>query len=116
MTEITEDVVKVQVVNKETEVIAAADFGSWQSWTLAGTEGPFQLLPQTPKRDRAVIAVQGAAGANVGIRVGSMEQVMNGQGATLLAPITIVKESQPEVWLAPLGAPVTIAILDERYQ
>lgn len=106
--------VKVEVVGSET--IAAADFGSWDSVVLGGTEQPFQFLPQAPLRDRAVILVQGTAGANVGIRVGTQEQVQNGRGAVLLAPCTITKESQPEVWMAPLGAAVTVAWLDERYR
>lgn len=112
-TEIDSHPVHVIVDNEQT--IEAADFGSWASWVLAGTEQPFALLPQAPKRDRAVILVQGTAGANVGIRVGTYEQVANGQGGILLAPITVVVESQPQIYVAPLGAAVTVTTLDERY-
>lgn len=110
------DVKPVQVEVVGSEMIAAADFGSWYSVVLVGTEQPQVLLPQAPLRDRAVILIQGTAGANVGVRIGTQEQVQNGQGGILLAPCTVVKESQPEVWIAPLGAAVTVTVLDERYR
>lgn len=106
--------VDVRIVNPEESL--AADFGSWSTYVFAGTEQAVVLLPHTPKRDRAVILVQGTAGANVGIRVGTIGQVQAGQGGILLAPITVVLESQPEVYASPLGAAVTVTVLDERYR
>jgi|SRR5882757_8441945 len=106
--------IDVRVVNAEKDL--AADFGSWATYVFVGTEQAVVLLPQSPKRDRAVILVQGTAGANVGVRVGTIGQVQAGQGGMLLAPITVVVESQPEIYMAPLGAAVTVTVLDERYR
>lgn len=107
------EIVKVEVVNSEK--IAAAEFGSWLTLELLGTEAAQQLLPQAPLRDRAVILIQGAPGNKV--RVGTQEQVQNGGGGTLIVPCSVTKESQPAVWVAPIGGlPVTVTVLDERYQ
>jgi len=114
--------VDVRVVNAERNL--APDFGAWQSFRVFTGDQPRQILPQAPKRHRAVVMIGlGPDATSTGaILIGSHAQVMNGQGAWMFYQSTLVFEAASEVWVAPntalAGAStnLTVSVLDERYR
>ena len=107
----TDDTVSVRVINDREE---AADFGSWQTYNLAGTEQAFEILPLARKRHRAVLYfVLPAFGF---LYVGTRAQVQARQGGGLQGTGTIVIENQQDLWCMPDGSHVAyLVVLDERY-
>jgi hypothetical protein len=105
----------------------AADFGAWSSWQLLGPEiGPlaFRILPLETRRRRALIIVTNPVGVGaIGILIGNLGQVQNGQGGLLVAvgtPFLVQLESASAVYAvaapAPNNGPVIVTVLDERYR
>jgi len=116
------EAVKVEVVSSVSERTSRPEFGEGTTFPFSGTtiDQMVQLIPQEPRRHRAVIIVTaGAAAASVFI--GSASKVANGQGMKLTAPINssvpFVSESQSAVYaISDKVAPSTVSVWDERYQ
>src|SRR5882762_4819554 len=110
------EAVKVEVVNTAAEKTSRPEFGEGTTFPFSGTitDQMVQLIPQEPRRHRAVIIVTaGAAAASV--FVGSASKVPNGQGMKLTAPINgtamLVTESQSAVYaISDKVAPSTVSV------
>jgi hypothetical protein len=90
-------------------------FAAWSSWTLVGTEGPFQILSNDPGRAVARILVSGTGP----LYVGSREQCQTAGfvGAALIPTGTgwLEYTAAPAVWAVPDGShSVTITVINER--
>lgn len=121
--------VDVRVIGTSVEAQHAAEFGSFMSVPVLGTEPAFRLLPQAPKRSRACIWLTPVANINdpaLFVILGSRQQVQNAtglvqsntQGVFLkIASGILVIQSQPELWVvgAAGSGPVILNVLDERY-
>jgi len=102
-------------VKIESERMEAADYASWQTYRLTGLEPPQVILAQDAKRRRAVVIVTGIAAAS--LRIGALGSVSNGQGGSLFPGNTVTLENQREHWIIGDGVnPITVTVLDERYQ
>jgi len=81
-----------------------------------------RLLPQAPKRHRAVISSRPLAAAEVSeyVLVGSAEQVSNNRGYKLWNGEVRVIESSSALYIGPGTAPpthtISVSVLDERYE
>ncbi len=81
-----------------------------------------RLLPQAPKRHRAVISSRPISGAEVPeyVLIGSNEQVSNGRGYKLWNGDTRIVESAPALYIAagtnPPTHTVSVSVFDERYE
>jgi hypothetical protein len=115
--------------------VTAPEFSTWSAWALKGTEnnsasgtGCIQLLKQEMKRKRAVITIGGAFPTGTPtagmVMIGDQNRVKNFNPAVpvplagiLYAGMSITIEGQSEVWVAADGTnPLTVTVLDERYQ
>jgi hypothetical protein len=83
---------------------------------------PQRLLPQAPKRHRAVISSRPLTGAEVSefVLVGSAEQVANNRGYKLWNGEVRVIESSSALYVGPGTTPpthtISVSVLDERYE
>lgn len=117
--DLSDTVVKVEVLNQEKE--KAADFGEGTTYTLAGTTSdvPVQVLPQTKSRDRAVITASNPAGLGT-IIIGSLTKVSNGQGYTMhltTSGVSLVIKAQSAVYvMSDKTNAASVSVWDERYQ
>lgn len=59
-----EEALPVRIVENPVAENKAADLGSLRTYTLAGTEAAFRILPQTGKRNRATLQVSALGGAS----------------------------------------------------
>jgi hypothetical protein len=118
MTEMELEPLHVVVDRQSEEKEVAANWGSWQTYPLAGTTPAQQLLAQNNKRKQAQLIVFAGTGAAAGafVRVGTRAQVMNNAGGQL-QPGRYPVENTQELWLAPDGTnAMTVVTLDERYE
>lgn len=115
------DPIRVFVVGGEPERTEreAPDSSEWMTWQLTGTEKPFRVLPNNPKRDRAVIVVMPGNAANAAgyVMFGSNNKVSNGQGGILRSGASVTVEGASEVWCVPDGVnSLWVTVIDERYK
>lgn len=107
--------IPVSIVEDKAERVKSATWGVWTGYVLAGTEQPFQILPQDERRRRAVIVVTGASPGIV--YIGTRAQTLQQRGGVLPGGVTIVEESASERWIAPDGThPMTVSVLLEGYR
>lgn len=104
-----------------TEEDSPADFQSWATYSTGSLIGPVQLLPQSPKRHRAVIRIDAglAAGNTAGFIIlgNSKEQIQNGGGGKYRVFNTVISEAQNAVWLTGDGTnDILVTVVDERYR
>lgn len=90
----------------------AADFGSYTTYGLVGTEAPFRLLAHDNNRKRAVIAIDSNS-----VYIGKKEQVFSSQPGYKLSsgmpPLVI--ENKQEVWITPNALSCNVSVLNERW-
>ena len=106
----SDNAIPVKLVGTESKT---PELASFQTYVFAGNEAPFQVLPQTKRRHRAIILVFGNAGNSV--KIGRFTQMANNQGAAIPAPNTIVYEAGAAIWVQPQGQAVSMSIVDEWY-
>lgn len=122
MSETEEHVTPVPVVVVKDSSIEseAADFGAWQTYNLTGTEAAQKILPQAPRRRRAVLIW--AVPAFGTVAVGTKAEVENitagstGSGGGLQGNGSVVIENTGELWMKPGGNTGYLLVLDERYR
>lgn len=118
MSEPTVDIIHpIPVVNVSEETPQRPQHSSWSVFQLAGTEAPLQILPRDANRHIAQLCVlTDSTNPDSTVRIGTMTQVMNGQGGILVQGMIVPIESQPAIWAVPTGDPITITVLDQRYE
>lgn len=115
--------VLVHIVGDESTRKTAADFGSWNSWKLLGTEQPFQVLPQSIKRSRAIIWVlPGYLDNNTlgAVFFGTLAQVQarspSDTAGIMVSGQSIEIQNAQGLWCVGDGVKsLTVTVLDERY-
>ena len=112
------EALRVNVENLSGEKEAAADWGSWQTFTFSATSNVAQqVLAQNNHRKSGTVLVNGTTGF---VRVGTRGQVMNNQGGQLFAGAGINRvpiENKQELWMVGDGVnTITVTVLDERYE
>lgn len=110
--------VPVRIVRTDAERTqnTAPEFSSWESWAFTGTETvPVRVLGRNEKRSSAqIIVLAGGAGS---IRIGGISKVGGGRGGLLNSGNSATVHGAPEVWVLPVaGNPVSVTVVDERYQ
>jgi len=104
-------------------VESAADFGSYQTYVLGGTEQPIRILRQDRTRARAYVTVTGTGPVWVGSE-SACEQIKAGMSQTglpvlaglIATGITMPVTHQREVWLVPDGTHgATVTVASERW-
>lgn len=92
----------------------AADFGAWQTYTLAATTAAQLILPHDEQRARAVIIVAGTGPVFVGTK--AQCQASPVLGGSLATGANVETRNRQELWLAPDGThTATVTVLTERW-
>lgn len=111
---------EVQVQGRVTTSEEAADFGTYRTIVLAGTEDKQMILPYDAHRVRAYIVCSGTGPVYVGsegqcaaVRAGNP----TGGGFLLPTGVTLAVGHKQPVWLIPDQThPATVSIAQERMQ
>jgi hypothetical protein len=104
-------------------VETAADFGSYITYVLAGTEIPQRILRQDKRRARAYITVTGTGPVFIGtesqceaIKAGAPQTTGMVTAGLIATGITMPVTHQQEVWLVPDGTHgATVTVATERW-
>lgn len=117
------DAVRVHIVGTDvhTEQLAT-EYGSWNTYQVSGAAGerPVPILPQNPRRNRAIIVIQPSpTNTTTGsVILGTVGQTSQHQGAMYVCGQQIVVESSSAVYAVGdgLGDILQISVHDELYR
>ena len=112
------DPIHVVIDGPAVERDEAADYTSFQTYTLGGTEKAFRIVPQARLRSRCVIVCKpgNASNTNGFVLLGRQQEVMNGQGKIMTAGETYTYQGQGAIFLAADGTnSLVVTVADEVY-
>jgi hypothetical protein len=108
--------IHVRMSERVTARHESAEFGSYMTFTLTGTEQAQRILPRDPRRARAVILVRSTSGT-VWIGTQAQTQAKTPLGGNLGNGQSIEIRNQQDVWLIGDGTnTATVTVLVEQWE